>query len=131
MPAATPAVPAPVTSLSVAETKPPVVASKPPAPAPEAIAGDDSGSIEVRANDTCWVDGWRDGRHFHAAMLHSGGVLHFAPGAHLRLRFGNAGAVAVSVGGQSLGELGPLGQPRSIECDGNACQLTARAAPPQ
>jgi cytoskeleton protein RodZ len=105
----------------------------PAAPAPGAAAGPAQapreGDLTVQASDSCWVDGWRDGRHFYGAMLRAGSAVGFAGSGTLRLRFGNAGAVTVRLKGQTLGAIGPRGQVRTIEVQNGEYRVVPPAPP--
>jgi cytoskeleton protein RodZ len=95
------------------------------APNPEPTAGLAGSAIEIRTTADCWFDLWREGKHFEGVLLHAGGVKRIGAGGHLRLRFGNAGAVTATASGRVFDKIGPLGQPRTLDCDGAACALAA------
>ncbi len=118
--------PPPVTNLEQPE-------AIPKAPVPNAGGGPGQGRPEgdlvVQASDRCWVDGWRDGKRFYGAMMRAGSQVGFADAGTLRLRFGNAGAVTLRLKGQTLPELGPKGQVRSIEVRNGEYRPIAAAEP--
>jgi len=122
-PSGTPAQTSPGTPAQAAptEVKPANPESAPTAEAPAPNAGATlaqalpENDLVVQASELCWVDGWRDGKHFYSAMLRPGATAGFGTSGALRLRFGNAGAVTLRLKGETLPSIGPRGQVRVVD----------------
>ena len=87
--------------------------------------------IEIRASGLCWVGGWRDGKLFLSSTLHAGETRIVEGGGTVRLQFGNAGDVAITVDGVALQPIGAKGEPRTLEYRDGAYRLLDRGAASQ
>jgi cytoskeleton protein RodZ len=107
----------------------PAASAAPPAASRPSAEPTGPALVELAAQDACWVDLWRDGKHTIGEMLRAGDHRSIASGGKLRIRLGSAGAVQVRAGGRDLGRLGPLGQTRTLECDNVQCALATPKPP--
>ena len=101
----------PATAVDEAARKAPVDAS------PNAAAGSLAGSahsISIKASDVSWVSACADGAKVFEKMFHEGdaGEVRFARQA--TVRSGNAGALELTIGDQSIGAMGSRGAARTI-----------------
>jgi len=85
-------------------------------------------SYPIKANDVSWVTACVDGAKVLNTLLNKGyaGELSFSRQA--TLRFGNAGAIELSVGNQPAARLGQPGEIRAIKATPNGYQLIAAPA---
>ena len=122
---------APAQPATQQQAPPPLAAAATPPPPANRANAEPTGPalLELVAQDVCWVDLWRDGKHTIAEMLRAGDHRSISAGGKLRIRLGSAGAVQVRAAGRDLGRLGPLGQTRTIECDNVNCALAAPKPP--
>lgn len=87
-----------------------------PAPtAPPQVASSGAVRVIVRASDVSWVGVWQGRKFLFGDLLRAGDVRGFGADDVLRVKIGNAGAVAVEWNGQALPPFGPRGQVRTIE----------------
>ncbi len=91
-------------------------AAQAPAPAaPPPVASSGAVRVIVRASDLSWVGVWQGRKFLFGDLLRAGDVRGFGADDVLRVKIGNAGAVAVEWNGQALPAFGPRGQVRTVE----------------
>lgn len=99
------------------EASPPAVPEAPaPAPASPESAGEDI-QVAINASEPVWISATSSGRSLYAGTLKPGEGKTLAATSKMKIVFGNAGGVAVTFNGKSLGAPGPKGQVRIMELD--------------
>lgn len=98
-----------------------------PAAAPPVVS---SGAVRVivRASDLSWVGVWQGRKFLFGDLLRAGEVRGFGADDVLRVKLGNAGAVAVEWNGQALPPFGPRGQVRTVEFRSDRYEVIQPAA---
>jgi cytoskeletal protein RodZ len=120
--------PAPETS---AEPVPPPEAS----PESDAAAGEpttpsnDAVRVELMAKENVWVSARAGGKILFSGTLTANETRTVEANGTLLLRVGNAGAVAVTLNGKSIGALGAPGQPRTVQFTPGGFQTLAASRP--
>ncbi|MDR7545529.1 MAG: DUF4115 domain-containing protein, partial [Armatimonadota bacterium] len=98
----------PTTAPTWTPTPPPQM--PPPAQVPDGPQPGAPVTVEVRATGRSWLLVVTDQRHAFEGFVHAGEVRRWNGRATVRIRVGNAGAVAVVIDGRDLGRLGQPGQ---------------------
>lgn len=108
--------PEPAAQATAQPAPPPSLTAESPAPA-AALPAVSSGAVRVivRASDLSWVGVWHGRKFLFGDLLRAGEVRGFGADDVLRVKIGNAGAVAVEWNGTSLPPFGPRGQVRTVE----------------
>lgn len=113
----TAALPAPPAVQPKPEAAPPPVPEAPAAaPAAPELAGEDI-LVAINASEPAWISATSSGRSLYAGTLKPGEGKTLAATSRMKIVFGNAGGVAVTFNGKSLGAPGPKGQVRIMELD--------------
>jgi cytoskeleton protein RodZ len=86
--------------------------------------------VEIQANDLVWVGATADGHPRFQAMLRAQQMRRIAGQQVVRLRVGDAGALAVILNGQLQPALGPKGQVRTVTISAQGMQV-AEVSPTQ
>lgn len=103
-------------------------------PAPAALPpAASSGAVRVivRASDLSWVGVWQGRKFLFGDLLRAGDVRGFGADDMLRVKIGNAGAVAVEWNGQELPPFGPRGQVRTVEFRSDRYEVIQPASRPE
>jgi uncharacterized protein DUF4115 len=122
---------------SSAEPVPPPAASPERAAFPEsgAVAGEpttptnDAVRVELMAKENVWVSARAGGKILFSGTLTANETRTVEANGTLLLRVGNAGAVAVTLNGKSIGALGAPGQPRTVQFTPGGFQTLAASRP--
>lgn len=119
--------PAAQTAPQPAPAAPQTAGSPAPAAAPPAVS---TGALRVivRASDLSWVGVWQGRKFLFGDLLRAGEVRGFGADDVLRVKIGNAGAVAVEWNGQALPPFGPSGQVRTVEFRSDRYEVIQPAA---
>jgi len=71
--------------------------------------------LEMRANAPAWVRVVADGKYLFSGTLQPNDVRTFEGAEWMSVRLGDPGAVAITLNGKEVGEVGPRGQPRTVQ----------------
>jgi Domain of unknown function (DUF4115) len=113
----------PVTHVNakLSDTNPGIVPSTQPARvvapsnSPAKSAAGSAHSISIKASSASWVTACADGAKVFAKLFNQGDVGEVRFSREATLRSGNAAALELAVGNQSIGPMGPWGQVRTIK----------------
>jgi cytoskeletal protein RodZ len=95
----------PLATSAPATAAPTIVAP----PSPTALAASRTVDVELRTTDRSWVRATVDGKVVLEDIVAAGQVQRWSGQQSVALRIGNAGAVDLTVNGQRIGVLGPMG----------------------
>jgi hypothetical protein len=90
-------------------------ATVPPVPTATAAGGAQRVDVELRTVDRSWIRATVDGRIVYEDTMNAGQTQRWIGQQSVALRVGNAGGVDVTLNGQRVGALGPVGQPADRE----------------
>jgi hypothetical protein len=113
----------PVTHVDakLSDTNPGIVPSTPharvaaPSNLPASSVAGSAHSISIKASSASWVTACADGVKVFAKLFNNGDVGEVRFSREATLRSGNAAALELAVGNQSIGPMGPWGQVRTIK----------------
>jgi hypothetical protein len=117
--------PAPV----AAPAPPPVQPSNEQAPPAEAAPAAEDIRIQVRASREEWIKVTADGGNVFAGILQPNESKTFDGKERVSIRFGNPGAVDVTWNGKPVADIGPAGQPRTVQFTREAYHVLSPAPP--
>jgi cytoskeleton protein RodZ len=111
----------------VTESKP--AEQTPAAPTPATPNPDTTVHVQITAGEPVWVLARADGKYNFSATLNAGDSRMVDGMKDVVLRLGNAGGVAISLNGKTIGAVGPKGQTRTVQLTSGGFQIVP-AKPP-
>jgi cytoskeletal protein RodZ len=134
--------PRPTPPNPVAEARPPTkqtpeasAAPAGPASAPAASllppSGDAAVRVDLRASEDVWVSAVADGESRFQAVLQPEQTRSILAKSIVRLRVGNAGALAITLNGAPQAPLGPKGHVRTVVLTPSGMEVVAPVPPPE
>ena len=141
--ATTAAAPAPVNSAdrTVAAAARPETAAAPASSSAETPAASNGATtttpkpagpvhVEIVASDAVWVSAKADGKTSFSATLEPNQSRVVDASDNVVLRLGNAGGAQITLNGKPIGEVGPKGQPRTVQFNAGGFQIVNTAPKP-
>jgi cytoskeleton protein RodZ len=113
---------------------PPQSASPEPQKTPPAVAAvsqkrNATVRVEVTADEAVWMLARTDGKYAFSGTLDAHQSRTVEASGNILLRFGNAGAVTVTLNGKPLGPMGPKGQVRTVQFTSGGFQTVPDKVP--
>ena len=86
--------------------------------------------VEITASEIVWIFAKADGKTSFTGTLEPNQSRTVDASGSVVLRLGNAGGAHITLNGKPIGDVGPRGQPRTVEITANGFQVVAPPKPP-